>query len=57
LVQLLLLLVPLLAGIVVGAPIGAGRSNKGRATLLGPLGLSAALLLGKVLAGVLLLAR
>jgi ABC-type transport system involved in multi-copper enzyme maturation permease subunit len=57
LVQLLLLLVPLLAGIVVGAPLVAREIEQGTAPLSwGLSGSRRRWLLGKVLAGVLLLA-
>ncbi len=57
LVQLLLLLVPLLAGIVVGAPLVAREIEQGTAPLSWALaGSRRRWLLGKVLAGVLLLA-
>ena len=57
LVQLLLLLVPLIAGIVVGAPLVAREIEQGTAPLSWALsGSRRRWLLGKVLAGVLLLA-
>ncbi|MGD0121122.1 MAG: ABC transporter permease subunit [Candidatus Limnocylindrales bacterium] len=57
LVQLLLLLVPLIAGIVVGAPLVAKEIEQGTAPLSWALsGSRRRWLLGKVLAGVLLLA-
>jgi ABC-type transport system involved in multi-copper enzyme maturation permease subunit len=57
LVQLLLLLVPLVAGIVVGAPLVAREIEQGTAPLSWALsGSRRRWLLGKVLAGVLLLA-
>ena len=57
LVQLLLLLVPLLAGIVMGAPLVAKEIEQGTAPLSWALsGSRRRWLLGKVLAGVLLLA-